>query len=140
VLQSKVDVAAAQLQADNASINALLDQIQNLAATAAGLAPELTPFAQPIADTVGEIDMTYQANSDIGAAAEAWALGQGAQQINDLMAQSASASNGLASAIAANMQALLTVLQSLGQSAATDAQGLADAQAALDACNAAVAN
>ena len=71
------------------------------------------------------------------AASQAWAQGIGVQEINQLLALSTTASNGLANGLAANAQALLTVAQGLIQSAVTDAQHPADAQAALAACPAA---
>jgi hypothetical protein len=75
--------------------------------------------------------------SAYAAAAQEWAQGIGAQKINQLLALSTTASNGLANELAASAQALLTVAQGLIQNAVTDAQHLAEAQAALAACQAA---
>ena len=110
VLQARVDAAAAQLQADNAVLSGMLDQIQNQSSIVAGMAPELTPIDMQIVDELTQLSAMYQDPSVDGgayaAAAQAWAQGAGVRGITQQLAQSTTASNGLANPLAANAQAL----------------------------------
>lgn len=139
-LQAMVDAATAQLQGDNASVNDLLEQLQSLSAVVIAQAPELTPLATQVSDALAQLGTMYQDPSvdasSYAAAANAWAQTDGAQQLNDLLAQSPTASSGVAVPIVANMQALLAAAQGLAQTAAADAERLADAQAQFAACQA----
>jgi hypothetical protein len=90
VLQARADTAAAQLMADNAVVSGMLDQIQNLSTIMSGMAPELTPPATQIASELTQLSAMYQDPSIDGgayaAAAQAWALGVGVQELNQQFA------------------------------------------------------
>jgi len=131
-LQATVDAETARIDADNAGITSVLNQMSVLATTVAGQSPELAPLATDLANAIAQVMANEADSATFDASVAAWAQGDGAQQIAALESQMGLSPT--AGPLVANMVPLLQSAQSLSQTAVHDAEQLAAAQANLAAC------
>jgi hypothetical protein len=140
-LQASVDGANALLQADNALLNGMLDQLDAASTLISGEAPELIAQQVNIQTALAQLKAVYQngppAGSDSGqsyaAAVAAWLQGSALDLI--LLESMTVGPNGPRPAVA-NVVNLMIQVQELETQVAAQADRLAEAQAQLALCQA----
>jgi hypothetical protein len=140
-LQASVDAANAALQADNAGLNGVLDQLNAASSLIIGEAPELAGQQVSLQTALAQLAALYQNGPPDGsdpsqsyaAAVAAWLQGS-ASDLTLLEAMTAGP-NGPRPAVA-NVVALMIQVQGLEAQVAAQADRLAEAQAQLAICQA----